>query len=329
MWGVAGMFFLIHLVVVVLFPRPVQSCVTVLDDRPITAFFSGLLLLILTAPLLFMLVVSVVGILVIPFFIAGLMASLVFGKVAVYRFTGLQLGRQFHTAAMEAPLMSLVIGTVIFYLFYMIPILGILTFMFLTVLGLGTALLAIVGRMKTENKVAQAPGVAGSQARTGAVAGTTFAGGEPGAAIDPGASGPMAGGPPPVPIDDPTSYPRVGFWRRFFATLLDFFIIIFVSEGILHADVAFPVFMLGYHMVMWGWKGTTVGGIIMGIRIYRIDGRPIDYPVAIVRSLASVLSLFVMGIGFFWAGWSQEKRSWHDLIAGTMIVRTPKAISLI
>jgi uncharacterized RDD family membrane protein YckC len=253
----------------------------------------------------------------------------VFGKVAVYRFTGQQVGRQFHSTLLQAPLMALVIGTAIFYLFYMIPILGILTFKFLTVLGLGTALLAIVGGMKRESKVAPVPGSAGGPARTAAFAGAGMAGNDPGAAVDPNAPGAMPGVPSMPPIEDATSYPRVGFWRRLFASFLDFIMLVVISQGIFHSGLVMILLMFAYHVAMWGWKGTTIGGVIMGIKIYRIDGRPIDYPVAAVRSLASMLSFFVMCIGFFWAGWSSEKRSWHDLIAGTMVVRTPTGVSLI
>jgi len=32
----------------------------------------------------------------------------------------------------------------------------------------------------------------------------------------------------------------------------------------------------------------------------------------------------VLGLGFFWAGWSREKQSWHDKIADTIIVKLPK-----
>jgi uncharacterized RDD family membrane protein YckC len=51
--------------------------------------------------------------------------------------------------------------------------------------------------------------------------------------------------------------------------------------------------------------------------------------VAFVRSLASLFSLIALGLGFFWAGWSREKRAWHDLIAGTLVVQLPRGTSLL
>ena len=47
-------------------------------------------------------------------------------------------------------------------------------------------------------------------------------------------------------------------------------------------------------------KGTTIGGIICGLKVVRIDDRPLDWPTCIVRALGCFLSMAVMGLGFFW-----------------------------
>ncbi len=41
--------------------------------------------------------------------------------------------------------------------------------------------------------------------------------------------------------------------------------------------------------------------------------------------LSSALAMF---LGFFWAGWDPEMQSWHDRIAGTIVVRVPKPQAL-
>ena len=49
-----------------------------------------------------------------------------------------------------------------------------------------------------------------------------------------------------------------------------------------------PVVLLAlalYGAAMWKTKGTTVGGIVFGIKVARLDGREIDWPTAIVRAL--------------------------------------------
>jgi uncharacterized RDD family membrane protein YckC len=80
---------------------------------------------------------------------------------------------------------------------------------------------------------------------------------------------------------------------------------------------------------MWTWKGTTIGGIVCALKVVRVDGREVDFTVALVRGLAAVFSFVALGIGFFWVGWTRERQGWHDLIAGTVIVRVPRGMSLI
>jgi uncharacterized RDD family membrane protein YckC len=91
----------------------------------------------------------------------------------------------------------------------------------------------------------------------------------------------------------------------------------------------FPLILIGYFVGMWTWKGTSVGKICLGLKIVRTDGTPIDFAVALVRSLAACFSFIVFFMGFFWAGWDREKQSWHDKIAGTVVVQVPKGVSLL
>jgi uncharacterized RDD family membrane protein YckC len=147
---------------------------------------------------------------------------------------------------------------------------------------------------------------------------------------------------PPLPAAsalEVSLLPRAGFWIRLFALALDFFVFLIpmmVVVGHIRNEAAHRIVTLllllswlAYHVGLWTAKGTTIGGIVMGIKVVRLDGRPLDYPVALIRALASVLSGFVLGLGFFWAGFTREKQSWHDKIAGTVIVKAPKGMSLI
>ena len=122
------------------------------------------------------------------------------------------------------------------------------------------------------------------------------------------------------------SMPRAGFWLRTCATLLDMLLFVFV---VIVAGPKALLLWLVYHVAMWAWKGTTVGGIVVGIKLVRVDGRPVDVGVALVRAVASIFSAFALGLGFFWAGWNREKQSWHDKIAGTVMVRVPKGLPLL
>ena len=80
---------------------------------------------------------------------------------------------------------------------------------------------------------------------------------------------------------------------------------------------------------MWKTKGTTIGGIVCGLKVVRLDDRPIDWPTAIVRALGCFLSMAVAGLGFLWVVFDADRQSWHDKIAGTTVVRVPKGTSLL
>jgi uncharacterized RDD family membrane protein YckC len=143
------------------------------------------------------------------------------------------------------------------------------------------------------------------------------------------ATGPALLGPAPAAgaaAAEFTALPRAGFWIRLAAALLDF---VLMGWFVRIVDGYFPLLWLAYHVGMWTWKGTTIGGIVCGLKVVREDGRGLDFTVALVRSLASVFSFVALGLGFFWAGWSPERQSWHDKIAGTVIVKVPKGMPLI
>jgi len=90
----------------------------------------------------------------------------------------------------------------------------------------------------------------------------------------------------------------------------------------------FPL-LAGYAAAMWKYKGTTIGGIICGLKVVRLDDRPLDWPTAVVRALGCFLSMALAGLGFLWVVFDPEKQSWHDKIAGTTVVRMPKGVSLL
>jgi uncharacterized RDD family membrane protein YckC len=81
--------------------------------------------------------------------------------------------------------------------------------------------------------------------------------------------------------------------------------------------------------IMWKLKGTTIGGIVCGLCVVRMDDRPLDWPTAIVRALSCFLSLAVFGLGFIWIAFDDERQGWHDKIAGTVVVRVPQGVSLL
>lgn len=66
--------------------------------------------------------------------------------------------------------------------------------------------------------------------------------------------------------------------------------------------------------------GQTVGKYIMGVRIVRLDGKPMGYPQATIRWFGYLASLLPLGLGFLWAIVDDRRRTFHDRLAGTCVI---------
>jgi uncharacterized RDD family membrane protein YckC len=86
---------------------------------------------------------------------------------------------------------------------------------------------------------------------------------------------------------------------------------------------------MAYFATMLAWRGTTLGGLVAGLRVVRVDGRPMDRPTAVVRALAAILSVLSGGLGWLWGSWDSRRQTWHDRIAGTVVVRDDTGRSLV
>jgi uncharacterized RDD family membrane protein YckC len=109
------------------------------------------------------------------------------------------------------------------------------------------------------------------------------------------------------------------------AAFLDFLLVAMTYALLdLSSGGRFFLLLLAYHIAFWAWKGTTVGGIIVQLRVVRINGEPPRFTDALVRGLASIFSVAVVGLGFFWILRDAERQAWHDKIAGTYVVAVPR-----
>lgn len=304
-WLLALGLLLLYLALAALFPRSAQAAMDTLEQRPLASLFVGLLTLLLMGPLLGVLVISRAGVPVIPFALSALLAGIVFGKLAVYQFGGQRLAAMMGSSFLKSPLAALSLGVGTFSLAYMVPWLGFMVLHLVTIIGLGAAVLAALRNLRRESARAVV-------APTGSD--TTIAGRPP-----------VIGGEDVLPpINDPSLWPRVGFWRRLLASLVDLCVLVIVLVPL---KKIWLLVWLTYHIVLWATKGTTVGGLVMRIKVVREDGRPVTTGVAVVRALAGLVSALALFLGFFWAGWSREKRGWHDRFAGTIVVKVPKGIA--
>lgn len=371
-WVVAGLFLLLHLLFLFAAPGVIRSVVTTLSERGATSFLMGLLSLPLAAFLSLILLATVVGGLVIPFIWAALLFAGLVGKGALLQFFGSALGRGVRLDL--PPVVSLLVGTVLVSLLYLIPFLGLLFWMTFAVWALGAAILALFGRFKKESPAptpatprwnpppANGPGGGATAAPPSPIIPTPanpspspspnasamgFAAATPAAAgvalqsvvPEPNPSEPL---PPTAPlllpprppaftapaVPDALSLPRVGLKERLLASALDWLFLIIVINWF-ELDRLVPVALLGYFVGMWVWRQTTIGGIILCLRVARLDGRPIDVVTALVRALGAMFGAFALGLGYFWCAWDPDKQGWHDKVAGTVVVRLPKTQPLV
>jgi uncharacterized RDD family membrane protein YckC len=154
-------------------------------------------------------------------------------------------------------------------------------------------------------------------------------------------------------------YKYAGFWRRFIAYIIDGFIItlvIFILAMI--AGIAFftgimsggntswivsmkdPEQMLSFTLWFWlfstliniayftyfyGATGRTPGKSLLGVQVVSVEGSPISFGTAFLRSVGYMVSSFFLCLGFIWIGFDKKKQGWHDKIAGTVvIIREPQ-----
>lgn len=353
-WFVAGAFLLFYVLVAIALPKPVQSCVSELTRRPITSFFLGMLTLPLALIVCLILAITGIGLLVVVFLLPALLFAALVGKVALLEYLGDAIRRATGMANAFGPLVALLVGTALITLLYLIPVLGLITFAVTGLWGLGAAVSATFGGMKRELPEKPAPpttmppptamsGFApASMPVTPTTAESAFAANPAGAAsgeANPAAQSFAAATPLTAPastgVPEALAYPRAGFWERMGAAFLDV-VLVGILMGLAsnlpgplgHPPIVFLV-ALAYFAGMWTWKSTTVGGIVLGLKVVRLDNQPVTFLVALVRGLAAAFSLVVLFLGFLWIAWDPEKQGWHDRIAGTVVIRLPRGTPLV
>jgi len=214
---------------------------------------------------------------------------------------------------------------VVMLLLYTVLVLGFIVYKVTGVLGLGVVVYTLILQSKA-NRAAKAP-AAPPVAPVPPVAPTPPA----------PPAGSEAVPPLVIPAVAPTgaatvisaaTLPRAGFWIRVAASFIDV-VLVAMASAFIHIGPGFMLLFVGYIIVMWATKGTTVGGIICGLKVVRLDDRPIDWSIAIIRALGGFLSLVVAGLGFMWVAFDDDRQSWHDKIAGTTIVCVPKGTPLL
>lgn len=332
-WAVAAVFFLFYLLVAIVFPSPVRACVEELGKRPATAFLMSLLTLFLVPIVMAILAATGLGLFVFPFILAALILGGIAGKVAIIEWLGLRLAKAFGPDLSSKPVIALILGALLVSLLYIVPVLGLLMFFVLSVWGLGSAVMATIGSFRRElPEKPIAPMVApGGFGAPSAMGDPNSVGADPASTVGLGASAiPQPIVPPMISTQVPDAFnlPKASFWQRMAAGFLDL-VIVGVLNGIADGPPLGFLIALAYFAGFWTWKQTTVGGIVVGLTVARMDGKPVNFAVALVRALGGFFSMTVLFLGFLWIAWDRDKQSWHDKIAGTVVLKQPRGTPLV
>lgn len=135
------------------------------------------------------------------------------------------------------------------------------------------------------------------------------------------------------------------FWLRFAATMIDNLLLGILLSPIFNLlSIPHPSFdpsgnqeidirALSVQIILcividvfcWTRFGGTPGKIWLGMRV--VDAKTLRYmqpTQALLRALAYWISFFPMGAGFFWIFTNPKRQTWHDLIAGSVVIKEPK-----
>lgn len=170
---------------------------------------------------------------------------------------------------------------------------------------------------------------------------------------------PAGGWTEPVVVRDPAADPLAGaryagFWRRFWATCVDAFLLwilaaivrvvlgldlitglpaavsgddeqdpfrLFTPQFVLATSVGWIASWLYSAFLESSKQQGTLGQQLLGYRVADKQGQRISFAIATARHFAQYLSALTFGIGYLMVLFTSRKQALHDLIVGTFMVR--------
>jgi len=128
-------------------------------------------------------------------------------------------------------------------------------------------------------------------------------------------------------------------WRRLVASFVDGLILVPVTlllMALAQVDWTNPtptqnllfnwIPSWAYYVAFTALYGATPGKMLLGIRVVKTDGRPVDWLTAFMREVVGkTLSALLLGLGYLWAFFHPKRQAWHDLIADTLVVHRERS----
>lgn len=148
--------------------------------------------------------------------------------------------------------------------------------------------------------------------------------------------------PPDEPVGPAPGMEFAGFGARLVAYIIDVLIVsvvlimlLILGGGLIVGTAGstqsglvvvgflfFVVFILGYYPFFWVRSGATPGMMVMHLRVVRDrDGGTLSVGQAVLRLIGYWVSGAVFYLGYIWIFIDKRRRGWHDLIAGTVVIK--------
>jgi uncharacterized RDD family membrane protein YckC len=81
-------------------------------------------------------------------------------------------------------------------------------------------------------------------------------------------------------------------------------------------------FSAGYFVISWSRGGQTIGMRAWKMRLTMQDGSCLAWPRALLRFFLACVSLVLLGIGFWWSLFDPQRRSLHDIVCDTRMIKS-------
>jgi uncharacterized RDD family membrane protein YckC len=81
-------------------------------------------------------------------------------------------------------------------------------------------------------------------------------------------------------------------------------------------------FSAGYFVISWSRGGQTIGMRAWKMRLTMQDGSHLAWPRALLRFFLACVSLVLLGIGFWWSLFDPQRRSLHDIVCDTRMIKS-------
>ena len=308
-WTLAIIVLIVRLLLGLIFPKAFAATDTILGERPIPSFLIGLAVILGSAVLSFLLVITLVGIIALPFLGLAIFILDLFGCTSVCYWIGKRIVPQIAERS-YATYVWIIAGTAVTWVLYCIPVIGFIAAGVMSLLGFGTFSIYLVERYRPTAPQPLTPTTAPAQAAN------------PPAAL----SVPLA-----LPSVEPAfavSLPRAQFFPRLVANLIDLAVLYALLSSLHFTRATLPCWVL-YRFGMFAWRSSTLGQIVLNLRVQKPDGSSLvgDYSSALIRALSSLLSLIPLGLGFIWILFNRELEAWHDKISGTYVVQQNPSVT--